>query len=411
MDDQAAGVDWISALPDDMLHVILGRIGYAPAVSKTAVLSRRWRHVWTRAKSLTFKGTDRFLINKSDFAGFVDWVLAHRRNDMESLEICVKHGNVSPDKANEWLRYAAQHVVISVDIGIEPSPHVAGPAVVELPSHVITASISLHLPHYRLRLPAAARYEALTNLELSGPLDEEGGSTLGDFVASCCPRLRQLDVMGAKGLRQLVLRSDALEVLDISTATDLQTLEVVAPNLRVVRVSMCFLFQHVVPAGSGNDAVAMDDNKLVRIAAPKLEEIRSMDNFRAKPSDLDIHDLTGVRRLTDLSLRLHGKYHRDMDVGAWLLEKCPGVEHVDVWLEHDARCELAADEQLVDLTSSEGNAPFAKLRTMAVRAHFFPKHHFVASMSSLLSRCPNLSSLSVKTSSTEVASRSRQMGN
>ncbi|KAF8697818.1 hypothetical protein HU200_035306 [Digitaria exilis] len=96
-----------------------------------------------------------------------------------------------------------------------------------------------------------------------------------------------------------------------------------------------------------------------------------------------------------------------MEVGAWLLESCPGVEHVDVWLEHDARCELAADEPLVDLTSSEGNAPFAKLRSMVVRAHFFPKHHFVATMSSLLSRCPNLTSLSVMTSSTEVASRYR----
>nr|CAB3500431.1 unnamed protein product [Digitaria exilis] len=59
-----------------------------------------------------------------------------------------------------------------------------------------------------------------------------------------------------------------------------------------------------------------------------------------------------------------------MDVGTWLLEKCTGVEHVDVSLRHDPCCELAVGEQLVDLTSSEGNAPFAKLRSMV--------HHLVA---------------------------------
>ncbi|KAF8697820.1 hypothetical protein HU200_035308 [Digitaria exilis] len=144
----------------------------------------------------------------------------------------------------------------------------------------------------------------------------------------------------------------------------------------------------------------MDDNKLVRIAAPKLEEIRSMEYLRNKPSDLDIHDLTGVRRLTELCLGLHGKYHRDMDVGAWLLENCPAVEHADVSLRHYERCEVAVGERLADLTSSEGNAPFAKLRSMVVRAYCFPKHHLVASMSSLLSRCPNLTSLSVGISST-----------
>jgi hypothetical protein len=77
------------------------------------------------------------------------------------------------------------------------------------------------------------------------------------------------------------------------------------------------------------------------------------------PTDLDIHDLASVRRLSELQLNMHGngKYHVDTDVGFWLLkENCPGVEHVQLWLSH-MRCHtLATENQLVDL-AWEGKAP------------------------------------------------------
>lgn len=361
--------------------------------------------MWTRAKGLAFKDTDRFLIDdKPDFTGFVDWVLAHRGNhaNLESLEIHItgKNGHVvSREKVSEWLLYAARHVVKSVNIYQEPSALKADSDEQQQQAAVVELPISLHLPGYRFRLPVAGRYEVLTKLELlSLSFHEEGGTTLGEFVASCCPRLRRLHMIDPKGLRHLALRSDVLEEFDIAVAADLQKLEVVAPNLRVVRLSACFTWlMHPLVPGS-NDAGAID--KLVRIAAPKLEEIGSMHYLRNKPSDLDIHDLRRVRRLTELHLDLHGKYHSGMDVGSWLLKNCPSVEHVDVSLYHNERCKLAVDEKLVELTASEGKAPFAKLRTMAVRAYCFPKHHFVASILSLLSRSPHLTALGVGISST-----------
>jgi hypothetical protein len=50
--------------------------------------------------------------------------------------------------------------------------------------------------------------------------------------------------------------------------------------------------------------------------------------------------------------------------------------------------------QLVDLTW-EGKAPLARVRSLCVRASCYLKDGFVASMSSLLLRCPHLTSLSV----------------
>jgi hypothetical protein len=46
----AGDVDRISALPDDLLHLILGFVRDAKSVVRTATLSRRWRRVWIYAQ-------------------------------------------------------------------------------------------------------------------------------------------------------------------------------------------------------------------------------------------------------------------------------------------------------------------------------------------------------------------------
>jgi hypothetical protein len=112
------------------------------------------------------------------------------------------------------------------------------------------ASITMHLSSYRILLPAAAagddaKYEALTELDLSGAAFDEdapggGGRTLGGFVSSCCPRLRKLDICFPKGLPQLVIRSETLEELRLSQADGLRTLDVAAPSLRVLKLEHCF---------------------------------------------------------------------------------------------------------------------------------------------------------------------------
>ncbi|GJN04205.1 hypothetical protein PR202_ga21730 [Eleusine coracana subsp. coracana] len=385
-------VDRISALPDDLLHLILGRLGFAPAVTKTAVLSRRWRHVWPHARRLRFKDDDKFLKRKRDFAGFVDWVLSHRGDgDMESLKILFKEkGRASPEKINEWLRYAARRVVGSVKIDVgpklkEPDHDVA----VELPIHGGRAtSISLSLSNHRLRLPSAtsATYEALTKLTLDSLwFTDDGMSTLlGDFVMSCCPRLRRLEISRARGLTRLVLRTDVLQELDISSAHDLQTLDVTAPNLRLIALAFS-----AVPLLLGDISM---DKVMIRIVAPRLEEFHR-NVFPYRPPVLDIRGLESVRRLKYIYLDTHGKYHSTSDL--WLLQNCPAAQHVHVNLHHSSTS-FAADE-LVDLTAPEGNAPlFANVRSMSIIICGVPRHHLVASISSLLMRCPHLTSITIK---------------
>ncbi|OEL27264.1 hypothetical protein BAE44_0011717 [Dichanthelium oligosanthes] len=185
-------------------------------------------------------------------------------------------------------------------------------------------------------------YAASFNEEETG-----GGRTLGEFVSSCCPRLLKLFVCAPMGLSRLVLRAKELEELHLVSARDLRTLDATVPNLRLLKLLCCF--QDSLVPGSGSNVVS----KVARIASLRLEDVQMNHFLHCRRPDLDIYDLTSVRRLGDLRLDVHGRYCRIMDAGLWLLENCPNVEHVDVQLGHSD----ANSGDFVDLTS-EGAKPF-----------------------------------------------------
>nr|TKW16451.1 hypothetical protein SEVIR_5G300500v2 [Setaria viridis] len=309
-------VDRISALSDNLLQTILSFVREAPAVTATAVLSRRWRHVWNRDRSLPLDdyGIRNRAVPGQHFAGFVDWVLAQRGDaDMDSLRINA----------------------------------------VGLPGYARVASISLDLSPHGLRLPAVAAYEELTELTLNDVSfrEDEQGRALCDFLSSCRPRLR---------LMQLVLRAEALEELRFFFAFGgLQALDVTAPNLLLLKLEL---------------AIGL---RVARITAPRLQEISI------------------VRRLGVIHLHMHGQYRHKEDDSFWLLRDCPGVDDVEVSLNflHDGG---RTAKHAVDATL-EGEETFPNVRSMRVKADFNSGDldHLVASMASLLMRFPRLRSLCI----------------
>nr|CAB3501554.1 unnamed protein product [Digitaria exilis] len=388
MASAGAVVDGISALPDDLLHSILTLVREATAVTRTAALSRRWRRVWIHAQQLDLLDSKlkRGAV-PGHFVGFVDWVLAQRGEaGMASLNINMSgyktRASPSPESVNEWLRYAMQHVANSFRLHL-PWPYERSPSgevveddepVVVLPDSGRIISIKLYLPcRNRLQLPVAAgaKYEALTELRLWRATFYGAVRTLGDFVSSCCPCLRKLEIFSPKGLPLLVLRFKTLQELSLYSAEDLRILDVTAPNLVVFKLENCF----------GDDGG--DGDELVRIAAPRLQEIAIDHWLHSRRPVLDIHDLTSVRRLSHLQLNMHGQYYAPaMDVGFWLLEHCPSADQVDVWLRHSR---VTEGGKIVDLMTSEGSATFANVRTMdmTVMVDRFPEDHLVASISAV----------------------------
>ncbi|RCV45848.1 hypothetical protein SETIT_9G486400v2 [Setaria italica] len=365
--DSAGDIDRISALPDDLLHAILAGVGEATAVTRTAVLSKRWRCVWIHAQHLEFEDTKvsrDALPADYCFADFVDWVFACRGDaDIGSLEISLSRHDLcaSPERVNGWLRrYAMRRAGLQHD----------EPAVV-MPSHGRMASIEMHLSRRTFQLPvaAAARYEALTELVLcSASFDEAaaaagGGRTLGDFVSSCCPRLRKLEVMSPRGLPQLVIRSETLQELTLVWAGDLHMLDVAAPSLLVLKLDC----EHVI------------SKKVARIAAPtpRLEEIAIHYLPGRRRPNLDIHDTASVRRLNNFHLHMHGPYCVDDD-NLRLLKNCPGVEHIGVSLVQEMG---ATNSGLVDLTTEgHDHALLAKCFCDEVDTWRFHQKFFLGSL-------------------------------
>ncbi|TVU06703.1 hypothetical protein EJB05_49928, partial [Eragrostis curvula] len=398
--DSVGDIDRISALPDSLLHRILAAVGDAVAVSRTAVLSKRWRRVWMQADRLLL--VDSKAIRPGRFADIVDWVFA-RRGDAELGSLYITHAYgykpacITQERVNQWLRYAMQCVIKSLDIRVpyvQPTGNIGirsndEPAI-KMPGHGRMSCVRLQLGYYMLQLPVAAtaKYEALTELALySTTFDEEeeehGGvrtTTLGDFVSTCCPRLRKLEIWCPDGLRQLVLRTEALQKLKLYCADDLETLDVAAPNLRVLQLACC------------------TEGSVVKVSANRLEEVEVQ---HLRNVTLDIRDLANVQCLGPIDVYMHGQHLGPNNGGGmWLLENCPGAQHIKLSLNHWEASNVT-DGELVDYLTQYQGAPLAmyvNMRTMevTVTANEFPEGHLVPSMSSLLLRFPHLRSLCIK---------------
>ncbi|OEL15146.1 hypothetical protein BAE44_0023835 [Dichanthelium oligosanthes] len=144
--------------------------------------------------------------------------------DLDSLRI-IMHLEACPllDKINEWIRYGMQRVVGGFRLRI---------------------LFTEQNPGMMIRPPSSCP-------AMAG--GDEEGRALGDFLSSCCPGLRRLEIKRPRGLTQLVLRVEALEELHVFLA-GLQALDVTAPNLLVLKLE------------------ATVRVRIARIIAPRLQE-------------------------------------------------------------------------------------------------------------------------------------------
>ncbi|RLM86250.1 hypothetical protein C2845_PM04G21690 [Panicum miliaceum] len=192
--------------------------------------------------------------------------------------------NRSVYTADEWYRQAMERAVGSVRVASPPALNG-----LELPPCARAGALAVRSPRTVLTLPdLAADLPSFGRLaELSLSLVQLGGARpLGEFLASCCPRLRTLRLCSVRGpaLRRLALRTDALEVLDVSNVDDLTltSLDVAATNLRCLSVRSCFRS----PTGGGGE---------VAVSAPRIEAVRW---YRSYPEQLIFRsDLASARRL------------------------------------------------------------------------------------------------------------------
>ncbi|KAM0929808.1 hypothetical protein ACQ4PT_001411 [Festuca glaucescens] len=216
-------MDRISALSDDLLLLVLGRLSCVRTAARTSLLSRRWRGLWSRLRRLVFRG------------------VALRRLEpalarVSCPAVSLLHIRV-PKQGNLTRLSRRQHAAarLSPDEFVLTAPTLLPGCgwEVDLPSFHRAASIKFDVVHLLLQLPAETQFPALETLCLSGCFVEVA------TLVPRCPRLRVLKVKLPPHSRHydMTVHSPALEELVVESETTTQ-IDIVAPELK--HLALCF---------------------------------------------------------------------------------------------------------------------------------------------------------------------------
>jgi len=234
--DAAAGEDRLSALPDDVLVLILLRLDTA-AAARTSILSRRWRRLWAILPELHFP---------------VPPEPARTRAILESHEaalrfLLVRTLDAAPDSVAAWLPAAARRlsgrfVFINEDAakeGGEEEEEQGG--AFELPCFGKATAIYLGLGSLGVAMPQAGIFARLTELSLFR-VRLHGPCELGDAISSPrCPCLQKLCICFVWGLNNLAIHSGSLLRVELAELDGLRQLTIVATVLKDLEVSGCII--------------------------------------------------------------------------------------------------------------------------------------------------------------------------
>ncbi|TVU40445.1 hypothetical protein EJB05_13910, partial [Eragrostis curvula] len=276
-----AGEDRLSALPDDILVLILLRLDTISEAARTCVLSLPWRRIWTLLPEITF---------------CIDPDYHHIREVLSVSEAPVLHSIFvvtkcdTPDFVAAWLPLAARRlsgylVYENLVEGHEEEVDRAIP----LPCFGNATEIDLELGFLALSLPSSGVFTGLTELCLKsvrflGPCD------LDDVVSSPrCPGLRRLRVRKTRGLHVLAIQSKSLLKIDLGYLNGLQKLSIDASALK--KLTLLFSFRHHQPVAD--------------ISAPQLVFFRWRGAY--DPSSVQLGNLGQLQRLSTYFIRVYGQ--------------------------------------------------------------------------------------------------------
>ncbi|CAL5012062.1 unnamed protein product [Urochloa decumbens] len=271
----AGGEDLLSALPDDVLILILLRLGTTAEAARTSALSRRWRRVWVLLPELRFHlFPDGHRIRKALLAPDAPPPL-HR--------ISVVTEDSAPDSLGAWLPDAARRfsgdliyhrIVPGKEDEDEDDEEEAGEGgAIQLPCFEKATGIEINLGFLGLNLPFTGTFARLTELTLHR-IQLSDSCELGDVVSTPrCPRLQKLSVRHSRGVDKLTIHSESLLEVDLRRLKGFQHLSISASALNELNLLKCF---------GKNQPAAF-------ICAPQLELLALRDSY--DPSSVDLRNL------------------------------------------------------------------------------------------------------------------------
>jgi hypothetical protein len=180
------GADRISALPDDLLHLVLARLGCAAAAARTGVLSRRWRDgVWTRIPEIVLRDVP-FRSLEAAVGGFSPGVSLLEIRVPEQQHTRVLRDDSADSTDVDSLLRAAARLAPKEFVFAFPPGSTASSIDVDLPCFRHATSIVLDSVFFFVSVPEDVEFPALLTPSLSGCIVDL------DSLLSRCPRLRVL---------------------------------------------------------------------------------------------------------------------------------------------------------------------------------------------------------------------------
>ncbi|KAM0929807.1 hypothetical protein ACQ4PT_001410 [Festuca glaucescens] len=183
-------MDRISFLSDDLLLLVLGRLGCVRTAMRTSLLSRRWRGLWSRLRRLVFCGV---ALRRLELAlarvscPAVSLLDIHVPKQGSLTRLSRRQHAAGAATVGSLLRAAAR---LSPDVFVLTAPTLLPGCgwEVDLPSFHRASSIKFDVVHLLLQLPSETLFPALDTLCLSGCFVEVA------TLVPRCPRLRVLKV-------------------------------------------------------------------------------------------------------------------------------------------------------------------------------------------------------------------------
>nr|CAB3451729.1 unnamed protein product [Digitaria exilis] len=257
----AAGEDRLSALPDDLLVLILLHLDDTAEAIRTSYFSRRWRRVWTLLPVLRF-----------DLLPEVNGVAIRRILDAPEEAaplrwISVTTLDAGPESAAAWLPVAARRLSGELNYhNLRVKMNDRDDEDLQLPCFEKATTIKLDIGFLGLALPPHGIFGRLTELFL-WRVRFRSPSDLGGVVSSPrCPCLKKLEVSNSRGLQDLSIHSESLVRLKLEVVRGLRHLTIMAPILQKLGVVRCIL------AHDSTESVA-------NISAPQLVDLDWKDFY------------------------------------------------------------------------------------------------------------------------------------
>ncbi|MFQ6657507.1 hypothetical protein Gotur_027149, partial [Gossypium turneri] len=248
MEQRADSVDYISQLPDHIIHQIIGRLRCNKDTARTCILSKRWRDIWTSFSSLVFdqrkiigqlsglktssEEQTRIQRNMEMFANYVDETLQrHVELNDGRIQKFVLHITYCKTEltthVDQWIDLAIRNNIKELDLAMPLDLHKG----YSLPQCVFAARTITASRVNGCKLGPCNDLN-LSNLQKLCLGKLRVNEQMIENLIRACPLLEDFRLIYATGLKVFkVSNLPKLKRIDLHTCSELKEVNLQAPNL------------------------------------------------------------------------------------------------------------------------------------------------------------------------------------